>query len=242
MKITAMLLIISMLFFTCGCSADLLRLILPSKSEISAEQTYVTQLLTDINYTGQIQSNTGAVAPGALPDISQIPCAEQTPIGTTIQINLGSGQTMGSYLYRVDFQNSRELLAVVIHATPEETNNGFYIPLLAVFQVKLGGIKGLCRAISTQKSFSATVLSLTNISFQEGMQTLSTVNTAGAISADIIDVAVGSDTSPNGWYVGSYGGDGNPVCFGGSKDAVSEQTSNKFAVFERIFTRFSIDF
>lgn len=231
-----------MLLFTCGCSADLLELILPSKSEISDEQTYVTQLLTDINYTGQIQSNTGTVAPGALPDISQIPCAEQTPIGTTIQINLGSGQTMGSYLYRVDLQNSRELLAVVIHATPEKTNNGFYIPLLAVFQVKLGGLKGLCRAISTQKSFSATVLSLTNISFQEGMQTLSTVNTAGAISADIIDVAVGADTSPNGWYVGSYGVEGSPVCFGGSKDAVSEQTSNKFAVFERIFTRFSIDF
>ena len=61
-------------------------------------------------------------------------------------------------------------------------------------------------------------------------------------SDDSIDITVGADAAPNSWYVGSYGGEGSTVCFGGSKDTVSEQTSKEFAVFERIFTRFSIDF
>jgi hypothetical protein len=209
---------------------------------VADPQTYVVQLLTNINYNGKIQPGTEVVPPGTLPEITQIPAADQTAVGSTVQINLGAGQTKGSYLYRVDSQNNRELLAVVIHAARENTTNGFYIPLLAVFEVELGGLKGLCSAISTQESFSATILSLTNISFEEGMYTLSAGLRADSTSADSIDITVGADAAPNSWYLGSYGGEGSAVCFGGSKDTVSEQTGKMFAVFERIFTRFSIDF
>lgn len=215
----------------------------PPTTESNADpQTYVSQLLTDINYNGKIQPGTELVPPGTLPEISRIPSADQSAVGTTVKINLGIGQPKGSYLYRVDSQNNRELLAVVIHAARENTNNGFYIPLLAVFEVELGGLKGLCSAISTQESFSATILSLTNISFEEGMYTMIAGLHPDGTSDDSIDITVGADAAPNSWYVGSYGGEGSTVCFGGSKDTVSEQTSKEFAVFERIFTRFSIDF
>ena len=281
MKVTAALLIISILLFICGCKAAPAELastgstpteIVPTESEstevthptesthpteatqptevtqptvpenIADPSTYVAQLLTDINYNGKIQSGTEIVPPGTLPEITQIPAADQTAVGSTVQINLGAGQTKGSYLYRVDSQNNRELLAVVIHAARENTNNGFYIPLLAVFEVELGGLKGLCSAISTQESFSATILSLTNISFEEGMYTMIVGLHPDGTSADSIDITVGADAAPNSWYAGSYGGEGSTVCFGGSKDTVSEQTSKEFAVFEKIFSRFSIDF
>ena len=215
----------------------------PISPESNADPaTYVSQLLTDINYNGKIQPGADVAAPGTLPEISQIPVAEQTLIGTTIKINLGAGQEQGSYLYRVDSQNNRELLAVVIHATPKKANNGFYIPLLAVFQVELGGLKGLCNAISTEESFSATVLSLTNISFEEGVYTQSSTITTDVPAEEVIDLTVGADAAPNGWYIGNYGNEGSTDCHGGSKDTVSQQTSNDFAVFERIFTRFSIEF
>ncbi|MBO5323082.1 MAG: hypothetical protein J6A88_03155 [Oscillospiraceae bacterium] len=215
----------------------------PPTTESSADpQTYVSQLLTDINYNGKIQPGTELVPPGTLPEISRIPSADQSAVGTTVWINLGAGQPKGSYLYRVDSQNNRELLAVVIHAAPEKTNKGFYIPMLAVFQVELGGLKGLCNAISTEESFSATILSLTNISFEEGMYTQVSATAADIPSEEVIDLFVGSDAAPNGWYIGSYGDNGSTVCYGGSKDTVSQQTSNDFAVFERIFTRFSIAF
>lgn len=206
---------------------------------IGSSSTLVSGLLTDINLNGKIQSTDEIVPPGTLPDISCIPTADQSRVGETVTINLGSNQPTGSFLFYSDAQSGKERLTVVLRA-----EQAFYIPLMIILETDIG-LDGLCHALSTAEDFSAKIISATNISFEEGMYSIcSLVRYIGTLpEAEVISIESPPENTPNnGWYVGNFGNNEYPSLFGGEKGSVSKEIQKEFSVYERIFTRFSIIF
>lgn len=211
---------------------------LPTISAGNAE-TLISNLLTEINLSGTIQPTDAPVAPGILPEVSRIPLADQSLVGKTVTVNLGSNQPAGSLLFHIDQQTGKGKLATVLHA-----NQAFYIPLLVVLETDLD-YSALCQALANGTDFTATVLSATNISFEEGMYTACNLDADQLYYDEEIDVkADSSPYVPGTRLLGRFGGHEAPRLYkyNIAVSATSSQLLSTLQAFSKVFTRFNINF
>ncbi len=138
------------------------------------------RFLTQVNHEGTIGYDPSAepVAPGTLPDVKFIPTADQSMVGSRVPIILAQEQQAIPFYYSYDTVTGIERLAVVLQADR--------IPMLIIFETTLGGLNGLCEKIAKQEPFEATILSMTNISYQEGMYTYNAATHDGNV--ELIDI------------------------------------------------------
>lgn len=119
----------------------------------------LTRFLNDTNHNGTIIPFEELVPPGTLPEVWQIPKADQELVGETVSIILAKEQQVICFYY-IYTTGGVERLAVFIRDN---------IPLLMVFETTLGGIDGLCSAIKSETVFQGKILSMTNVCFEEGV-------------------------------------------------------------------------
>lgn len=228
--------VILLLMFCCaGCIPAIppdttLPTTIPSGSTVLPDDNseyFLSHFLTDTNYSGKIESSGEMGAPGTLPDVSQIPKADQTSIGGEVLISLDSSQTPVAFLYYFDPSTGVEHLAAVISC-----NN---IPMLIVFQAELGGVSALCEALATGTAFSATIASIANISYEESMYAF---KAAESSEQGAVDLSAPPETDGEQvWLVGYLGTRGDQ-----SYTALFLADLGTLDVYNRIFSRFSVAF
>lgn len=119
----------------------------------------LSRFLEETNHNGEMASEDELLPPGTLPDVERIPKASQTQVGETVPIILAQKQSKVAFYYSFT-EDGPERLAVVIPAEK--------IPMMVIFETELGGIQGLCRVIETEEVFQGKILSMTNITPEEG--------------------------------------------------------------------------
>lgn len=246
MKKTSVLLLIVLILLCNACTPS----VMPSTGStepsensqplpIGNENTIISNLLTEVNLTGKIQASDQLVPPGTLPAVSEIPSADQSVVGRSVTVNLASNQPEGSFLFRIDPQSNKGMLAVVLRA-----DQLFYIPLLLILETELDG-SDLCQALTSGADFTATVLSATNISFDEGMYTICNLNANQLNSSEIADLNTPPTTYPSSTqFLGRFGAKSAPLLYKHVADmsGISTQLYNQFQAFSKVFSRFSVNF
>ena len=198
----------------------------------------ITRFLTDINRNGDIAPGDGVETPGTLPTVESIPVADQSIVGETVMIVFARLQQAIPFYYACDVNTGAERLVVVVTAER--------IPLLLVLETQLGGANALCEKIRTQAEFPAKILAITNISYEEGnVYAYNAAYSVYGISAqEQFDIFTETDTPQNGRFMGIFGTDsaGGFLCVmkGSGEDSISAALEGNFAVFYRIFERFSL--
>ena len=180
-------------------------------------------------------------APGTLTDAEDVKQPDQALVNKTVKINLGRSQPRCPFLFYSD--QGTERLAVVL--LEEQL---ICTPVLIIFETDLG-VDGLCDALSSEKTFEAKILSMTNITWQEGMYAVGTVprNDDPALcppEEEQYNIVSDVDTVPeSGWFFGAFGENSGEIIYGGqSMDDLSEVFKKKLAVYDRIFNRFELTF
>jgi hypothetical protein len=138
------------------------------------------------------------------------------------------------FYYSCDAATGTERLAVVLQAD--------CIPMLMIFETTLGGLNGLCEVIANEDAFEATILSMTNISYQEGMYTRNAAYWDEG--EEVIDIWSESLEQNAGVYLGLVGSDyqGNPINIlkGAQAEQISQELQTDINVYLRIFIRFDL--
>ena len=180
-------------------------------------------------------------APGTLIDAKDLKQPDQALVNKTVKINLGRSQPCCPFLFYSD--QGTERLAVVLR--PDDV---LFIPMLIIFETDLG-VDGLCDALSSEKTFEAKILSMTNITWQEGMYAVGTVphNDDPDLcppEEEQYNIVSDVDTvTESGWFFGAFGENSGEIIYGGqSIDNLSEVFKKKLAVYDRIFNRFELTF
>lgn len=198
----------------------------------------ITRFLTDTNRNGQIPGDTLEV-PGALPAVEQIPVADQSQVGETVMIVFAQTQQAIPFYYSCDANTGAERLVVVVTAER--------IPLLLVFETQLGGLDVLCEKMQTQTEFAARILAITNISPEEGnIYAYNACRFTDKIpKQEQFDIFENAETPQYGKYMGIFGTHSSgaflSILKGNATNTASIALQNNFAVFERIFERFSLN-
>lgn len=196
-----------------------------------------SRFLTDVNYHGVINGHDKPVPPGTKPPVDGIPKADQSMVGQTVPIVFAAEQDVVPFYYTCS-EDGVERLAVVV--------NSANIPLLIVFEPNLGGAGGLCDKIVTQEVFEAKILSMTNISYDEGnMYANNACRSDYDLAEDeIVDISSSKDTLQTGEYLGVVGKDeaGEYYSFlkGGKRGELSDGMCRDIDVFASILERFSL--
>lgn len=196
--------------------------------------TSISNLLTEINLNGKIQPGQ-VTPPGTLPDVSQIPPADQSIVGEAVTVNLGSNQPSATFLFRFDEQRNKGMIAVVLSAN---------VPLLVILETDLN-ITTLCQALTSGADFGAVVISATNISSEEGLYTSFNPSLNDLRPEEIVDLRTPVITDPAGvQFIGRFGGKTTPLLckYNMNLSNISESLCNKHNTFSKIFSRFSISF
>lgn len=168
--------------------------------------------------------------PGTLPDVSELPEADQTLVGMNISLTLELNQKGGcTFCYYYD--GEKEWLAV---SYPQDDTGC----LLGLYQVELGGADVLFETIAAGKSFRVSVLAMKYISFLEAMYTRQVAY--GAVENMTYYFAAEQTPSAKGCFVGCVGTDTMKLMKGGDPTTVPEELSTAFTVFYKIFDRFDL--
>ena len=155
----------------------------------------LTRFLTDVNHNGEYLP-VGLQPPGSLTPVDAIPAADQTYVGSTVDIILAQLQQVIPFYYYYNAETDFERLAVVITAEK--------IPLMMILETDLNGISELCRKIAAEEAFSAKVCSATNIDYVEG-NIYVRENYYYLPEEQSLDVLSGNVTAVSGTYVGIVG-------------------------------------
>lgn len=198
----------------------------------------LSRFLAQTNHEGTIKHDpsAGVQPPGTLPDVQFIPVADQTLIGVCVPIIFAQEQYAVPFYYSYDPTTGAERLAVVVLAER--------IPMLIIFETELGGIGGLCQKITQQEPFDATILSVTNISYEEGCVYATNAAFLSAEAEEIIDIWGKPVDCDGGIYIGLVGSDsaGNAhnILKGAQAGNASEALQSSIDVYLKIFTRFDL--
>lgn len=199
-------------------------------------EAWLDRFLTQTNHEGTIgfDPSAGIQAPGTLPEVQYIPAADQSLVGSRVSILFAKEQQAIPFYYSCDATTGTERLAVVLLAD--------CIPMLMIFETTLGGLNGLCEVIANEDAFEATILSMTNISYEEGMYARNAAYLDEGEKA--IDIWSGSLEQNAGVYLGLVGSDyqGNPINIlkGAQAEQISQELQTNINVYLRIFTRFDL--
>lgn len=154
----------------------------------------LTRFLTEVNHSGEYLPE--ELPPGAPSSVWAIPAADQTYVGSTVDIILAQLQQEIPFYYYYNAETGFERLAVVITAEK--------IPLMMILETDLNGVSELCKKIAAEEVFSAKVCSATNIDFAEG--NIYVVGTYYAQPEEQrLDILSGNVTAVSGTYVGIVG-------------------------------------
>lgn len=176
----------------------------PTEPEPWSHDAELTRFLTDVNHNGEYLP-VGLQPPGSLTPVDAIPAADQTYVGSTVDIILAQLQQVIPFYYYYNAETDFERMAVVITAEK--------IPLMMILETDLNGVSELCKKIAAEEVFSAKVCSATNITHMEG--NIYVVGTYYAQPEEQrLDILSGNVTAEAGMYVGivgsSYRKDGTP--------------------------------
>ena len=156
----------------------------------------LTRFLTDVNHNGEYLPSSEPLAPGSATPVELIPVADQSYVGSTVDIILAQRQQVIPLYYYYNAETDFERLAVVITAEK--------IPLMMILETDLNGISELCKKIAAEEVFSAKVCSATNIDFTEGYVYVRE-NYYSLPEEQSLDVLSGNVTAVSGTYVGIVG-------------------------------------
>ena len=155
----------------------------------------LTRFLTEVNHSGEYLPE-GLQPPGSLTSVWAIPVADQSYVGSTVDIILAQLQQEIPFYYYYNAETDFERLAVVITAEK--------IPLMMILETDLNGVSELCKKIAAEEVFSAKVCSATNIS-----RTEAEMRVAGTYYSlpeeQQLDLLSGNVTAVSGTYVGIVG-------------------------------------
>ncbi len=129
-----------------------------SSPPIREHKANVFRFLQETNYFGAIIPNTEPVPPGTLPEVWQIPQPDQDVVGQTVDILLAMDQKMTPFFY-VCTRSGAEYLYVIVPAK---------IPMLILFETRLGGVNKLYPCLRYKKVFQGKITAIINISYEEG--------------------------------------------------------------------------
>lgn len=155
----------------------------------------LTRFLTEVNHSGEYLPE-GLQPPGSLTSVWAIPAADQSYVGSTVDIILAQLQQEIPFYYYYNAETDFERLAVVITAEK--------IPLMMILETDLNGISELCKRIAAEEVFSAKVCSATNIDFMEGNVYVGG-NYYSLPEEQQLDLLSGNVTAVSGTYVGIVG-------------------------------------
>lgn len=193
----------------------------------------LTRFLTETNQNGKV-SYPPDTPPGTPPPIENIPQSNQALVGHTVMIILAQEQQAIPFYYSFDADAAKERLAVVVSADR--------IPMMIIFETNLGGSAELCKKIASNEAFEAVIVSMTNISFEEGM----TICTASSITSveQQIDIFTPSTQDICGEYIGTVGthSSGRIIHFlaGAESSQISDALRSYMDVWYRVFQRFNL--
>lgn len=155
----------------------------------------LTRFLTEVNHSGEYLPE-GLQPPGSLTSVWAIPAADQSYVGSTVDIILAQLQQEIPFYYYYNAETGFERLAVVITAEK--------IPLMMILETDLDGVSELCKKIAAEEVFSAKVCSATNIDYVEG-NIYVRENYYYLPEEQSLDVLSGNVTAVSGTYVGIVG-------------------------------------
>lgn len=161
-----------------------------------SHEAELTRFLTEVNHSGEYLPSSEILAPGSLTPVELIPVADQSYVGSTVDIILAQRQQVIPFYYYYNAETDFERLAVVITAEK--------IPLMMILETDLNGISELCRKIVAEEAFSAKVCSATNIGYVEG-NIYVRENYYYLPEEQSLDVLSGNVTAVSGTYVGIVG-------------------------------------
>ena len=167
----------------------------PTESTQWSHDAELTRFLTDVNHNGEYLPE-GLQPPGSLTSVWAIPVADQSYVGSTVDIILAQLQQVIPFYYYYNAETDFERLAVVITAEK--------IPLMMILETDLNGVSELCKKIAAEEVFSAKVCSATNIDFTEGYVYVRE-NYYYLPEEQSLDILSGNVTAVNGTYVGIVG-------------------------------------
>lgn len=206
----------------------------PTEPEPWSHDAELTRFLTEDNHSGEIRVD-GPQPPGSLTPVDAIPAADQTYVGSTVDIILAQLQQEIPFYYYYNAETGYERLAVVITAEK--------IPLMMILETDLNGVSELCKKIAAEEVFSAKVCSATNIDNMEG--NIYVVGTYYAQPEEQrLDILSGNVTAEAGMYAGIVGSSYR-------KDGTLDETFNCLAMVDlskgdscawlQIFERFELE-
>ena len=164
----------------------------PTDSGPWSHEADVIRFLTEVNHSGTIEPE--ELPPGSYCSVWAIPKADQSYVGSTVEIILSRRLEEVPFFYYYDEESGYERLAVSIDA---------HIPLMLVLETDLNGISELCKVIAAEEVFSAKVCSATNI---DPMEYVHTGNTYYWLPEEQrMDIMSGDVTAVGGMYVGIVG-------------------------------------
>lgn len=167
----------------------------PTEPEPWSHDAELTRFLTEDNHSGEIRVD-GPQLPGSLTPVDAIPAADQTYVGSTVDIILAQLQQEIPFYYYYNAETGYERLAVVITAEK--------IPLMMILETDLNGVSELCKKIAAEEVFSAKVCSATNIDNMEG--NVKVFETYSWLPEEQrLDMLSGNVTAVSGTYVGIVG-------------------------------------
>lgn len=201
-----------------------------------SHEAALTRFLTDVNHKGSIPPGDKPVPPGTLPEVSRIPKADQSWVGSTVQVILARQQQVIPFYYFCG-DDGTERLAMVVEAER--------IPLLIVLETALGGYQKLCEKIAAQEVFTGRVLSMTNICPQENHYAYAACSIVENVAAqEIINMESPTGGPGKGVFVGAVGvtaGDKTvSMMMGSFSGDASEALHSKLKVFQRMFERYEL--
>lgn len=195
----------------------------------------LTRFLTEVNHSGEYLPSSEPLAPGTLTPVELIPVADQSYVGSTVDIILAQLQQEIPFYYYYNAETGYERLAVVITAEK--------IPLMMILETDLNGVSELCKKIAAEEVFSAKVCSATSITYMEG--NVKVFETYSWLPEEQrLDILSGNVTAEAGMYVGIVGSSYR-------KDGTLDETFNCLAMVDlskgdscawlKIFERFELE-
>jgi hypothetical protein len=205
----------------CNRGADPVPATPPSSTENPQPSRAVSlfTLLSADNYDYQSASSSDEpLPPGTLPALDTLPPIDTTLLGKEMTVNLGL-ESHPIYFYYCKTEQTERLVMIVSDGISGEVA----YPLLIVADVSFNGWDALNRALTSNQDFGITILSVANISWQEGNVYIRNTVEATALPSESIAGVME--------YYGRAGGGAEVLSF----------PRSEANAFHRLFDRFSLN-
>lgn len=204
----------------------------------------LTDLLTEVNQTGETRASGELVPPGTLPQPDDIPQPDPNLVGRTLRVCLAYQSEALPFYYWYDSETGQERLAIVIRVA-EAYRDSFgnvmpsNLPLLLVGECRLGGLQGICGALARSSVVEFRVLGAANVSTEEGNFYAYSAVRGDAVARVTNFASPGTTDAALERYLGLTGTDFTPaMLYGNGSEEAEAALQSGYAVFQRMLDRF----